>query len=275
MDLLRKARDFEARLAGRFDRTVGGLVRSGAREPLEIVHAIVEAALEEIQSSGRGRRVFPFNAITVTILAPSRDSRARFEAVFADGPSLRDRIVARLGSADCHVDDLDLAVRYERRPRKGWRSQEFHSEFARVPRSERQIALADSTPPRIEMTVLHGTAERRTYALLASMRIDLGRCAEVRDSRHRLIRTNHVAFLERSGDVNQSVSRRHAHISYEAAATCFRVHDDGSEHGTGVVRRGRTLAVPRGTRGVRLESGDEIVLGEARVRVRFPEEGKG
>jgi predicted component of type VI protein secretion system len=107
------------------------------------------------------------------------------------------------------------------------------------------------------------------------MRIDLGRCAEVRDSRHRLIRTNHVAFLERSGDVNQSVSRRHAHISYEAAATCFRVHDDGSEHGTGVVRRGRTLAVPRGTRGVRLESGDEIVLGEARVRVRFPEEGKG
>jgi pSer/pThr/pTyr-binding forkhead associated (FHA) protein len=78
-----------------------------------------------------------------------------------------------------------------------------------------------------------------------------------------------VAFLERSGDANQTVSRRHAHIAYEPAGRCFRLHDDGSEHGTGVVRLGRTVAVPRGTRGVRLESGDEIVLGDARVRVRF------
>jgi len=269
MDLLKKARDLEATLANTLDRAVGGLVRSGAREPLEIVHAIVEAAQEEIQSSGRGRRVFPFNAITVTILAPSRDARARFEAVFADGPLLRDRILARLGSAACHVADLDLSVNYESRPRKHWRNPEFHIDFARVARPERRTPEADSTPPRVEVTVLHGTAERRTYALAPSMRIDMGRCADVRDSRRRLIRTNHVAFLERSGDVNQSVSRRHAHISYEPVARCFRLHDDGSEHGTGVVRRGRTLAVPRGARGVRLESGDEIVLGDARVRVRF------
>jgi hypothetical protein len=47
------------------------------------------------------------------------------------------------------------------------------------------------------------------------------------------------------------------------------LHDDGSEHGTGIVREGRTVPVPRGARGVRLFSGDEIVLGEARVRVRF------
>jgi pSer/pThr/pTyr-binding forkhead associated (FHA) protein len=78
-----------------------------------------------------------------------------------------------------------------------------------------------------------------------------------------------VAFREGAGDVNQSVSRRHAHISYDPDGRSFRLHDDGSEHGTGVVRLGRTVAVPRGTRGVRLESGDEIVLGEARVRVRF------
>ena len=35
---------------------------------------------------------------------------------------------------------------------------------------------------------------------------------------------------------------------------------------------GGRLAVPRGARGVRLESGDEIVLGEARVRVKFGQE---
>jgi pSer/pThr/pTyr-binding forkhead associated (FHA) protein len=267
MDFLRRARDLEAKLAGTFDRTVGGLVRSGAREPLEVVHAIVEAAQEEIQASGRGRRVFPYNTIAVTVLAPSRDARARLEAVLADGPPLRDRILARLGSAACHADALELTVAYESKPRKQWRSPEFHIEFARVERPDSRDPGGDP-PPRIELTVLHGTAERRTYTLPAA-RLDLGRCAAVRDNRHRLIRTNHVAFLERAGEVNQSVSRRHAHISYEPQSRSFRVHDDGSEHGTGIVRKGRTVAVPRGTRGVRLETGDEIVLGDARVRVRF------
>ena len=268
MDLLRKARDLEARLAGTLDRTVGEFVRSGTREPLEIVHAVVEAAQKEVQSSGRGRRVFPFTTVTVTIFAPSRDVRARFEAVFSDAPSLRDRIVAHLASTGCFVDQLDVDVTYETRSRKGWRDPHFHIEFDRVTKPERQAARAGSTPPRLDVTILNGTAERRSYAL-TSTHIDIGRCTEVRDSRHRLIRTNHVAFLERSGDVNQSVSRRHAHISYEPLTGSFRLHDDGSEHGTGIVRQGRSLTVPRGTRGVRLESADEIVLGDARVRVRF------
>ena len=271
MDLLRKARDLEARLAGTLDRTVGGLVRPGTREPLEIVHAVVEAAQEEIQASGRGRRVFPFNAIALTILAPSRDARARLDAVFADGPTLRDRIVASLGSAACQVDDLDVSVAYEAKPRKTWRDPAFHIEFARVVKRARPAPEPERAPatPRLELTVLKGTAEQETYTLDGAIRIDLGRCAEVRDNRHRLVRTNHVAFLERSCDANQTVSRRHAHISFEADGRGFRVRDDGSEHGTGVVRHGRTLGVPRGARGVRLESGDEIVLGEARVRVRF------
>jgi hypothetical protein len=269
MDFLRKARDLEAKLAGSVDRAVGGLVRSGSREPLEIVHATIEAARREVQSSGRGRRVFPFNAIALTILAPSRDARARFEAVLGDGTALRARIVSALDSAGCGITDLDLTVAYDSRARKHWRNPEFHIEFARNAKPERPEPQADTAPPRVEVTVLAGTAERRTYALSAANRIDIGRCAEVRDSRHRLIRTNHVAFLDQSGDVNQSVSRRHAHISYEPVSRSFRLHDDGSEHGTGIVRQGRSLAVPQGARGVRLESADEIVLGDARVRVRF------
>jgi hypothetical protein len=169
------------------------------------------------------------------------------------------------------VDDLDVAVHYDVRPRKGWRQPDFQIEFARKLKPERELPGTDTPPPRVELTVLRGSAERRTYALAASPRIDLGRCADVRDSRHRLIRTNHVAFLEQSGDVNHSVSRRHAHISYEPAARCFRLYDDGSAHGTGVVRHGRTLGVPPGARGVRLVSGDEIVLGDARLRVKLSE----
>lgn len=271
MDFLRKARNLEAMIAGRLDRTVGGLVQSGAREPLEILHAIVETTQEEIQSSGRGRRVFPFNVMTLTILAASRDARARFDAVLADGPSLRDRIVSRLGAAGCQVDALEVIVNYDSKPRRNWRSPDFHVEFDRVEKPEPVAPTSEVKASRIEIAVLHGTAERRSYTLASTSRIDMGRCPEVRDSRHRLIRTNHVAFVERGGDVNQSVSRRHAHIACDPDARTLRLYDDGSEHGTNIVRNGRTVAVPRGSRGVRLESGDEVVLGEARIRVKILE----
>ena len=72
------------------------------------------------------------------------------------------------------------------------------------------------------------------------------RGAEVRDHRNRLIRTNHVVFTEGAGDVNQTVSRKHAHIAYKPLTGHFRLHDDGSEHGTEIVRGGRTIPVLRG-----------------------------
>jgi pSer/pThr/pTyr-binding forkhead associated (FHA) protein len=105
---------------------------------------------------------------------------------------------------------------------------------------------------------------------LAAPRIDIGRGGEVRDDRNRLIRTNHVVFTEGAGGVNETVSRTHAHIVYEPLTGRFRLHDDGSEHGTGIVRGGKPILVIRGTRGVRLQPDDEVVLGEARVQIRFP-----
>jgi len=63
------------------------------------------------------------------------------------------------------------------------------------------------------------------------------------------------------------VSRQHAHIEYVDAGRHYRLRDDRSAHGTSIVRNGRTVLVPAGSRGIRLESGDEIVLGEARARV--------
>ena len=100
-------------------------------------------------------------------------------------------------------------------------------------------------------------------------RIDIGRRAEVLDERQRLIRTNHIAFTEDAGDANTTVSRKHAHIVYSAASGDYRLKDDGSAHGTAVIRDGHTIPVPQGTRGTRLQSGDEIVLGEAKLRVRI------
>jgi hypothetical protein len=268
MDIRRKLQQIEARIGSTFDRKVSELVQARTREPLEIVHAVVDRAAREVQSSGRGRRVFPFTALTLTVAAPSRDERARLEAVFEADPPLGARVIQRLRADGCAVENLDVNVQFVPRAQKNWEQPQYHVEFVRSAEPGQAIASDAAMQGRIEVTVLNGAAQKRTF-VLSGARIDLGRCAEVRDSRHRLIRTNHVAFTDQPDDVNRSVSRRHAHISYDAHSEQFRVHDDGSEHGTGIVREGRTVLVPRGARGVRLFPGDEIVLGEARLRVRF------
>jgi FHA domain-containing protein len=268
MDLLGKARRLESTIARRFDRAARDAVGAVTREPLEIVHLVVDAVEHEIQPGGRGKRVFPFNSIALSVLASSREERARFEAVLGGEPALRDRIVAHLRSKSCLIDDLTLDVAYVARAPKDWRHPQFNLAFARVARAPASDARRAPAIARIDLTVVRGTAERKTYSF-AARRIDLGRCAEVRDTRNRLVRTNHVAFVEGSGEVNQSVSRRHAHIAYEPASGGYRLRDEGSVHGTSVVRNGTTVAVPAGSLGVRLRTGDELVLGEARLRIRF------
>jgi hypothetical protein len=281
MDLLDKARKLESTIARKLDDAARELMGSSAREPIEIVNLIVEAVEHEVQPSGRGRRVFPFNRIAVAIVAPSRDARARLEAIVDGKPALRERIVERLTAARCEVEDVVVDVAYVARPQKAWPHHEFHVGFYREPRPDGRAPVAqpaDEAVPSaapvaqpcraavINLTVLVGTAEQTTYSLAAE-RIDLGRSVEVRDRRHRLIRTNHIAFIENGSDVNQSVSRRHAHITYDPQSGNYRLHDDGSVHGTNVVRNGRTVNVPGGSHGVGLRDGDEIVLGEARLRV--------
>jgi hypothetical protein len=266
MDLLGKARRLESTIARRFDRAARDAAGAVTREPLEIVHLVVEAVEREIQPGGRGTRVFPFNSITLSVLAASREERARFEA--AGEPLLRNRIFEQLRSKSCPIDDLTLDVAYVARASANWRYPQFNLAFARVARAPRSDPGRDPASVRIDLTVVRGTAARKTYSF-AAKRIDLGRCAEVRDTRNRLVRTNHVAFVEGSGEVNQSVSRRHAHIAFEPASGGYRLHDDGSVHGTSVVRDGRTVPVPPGSLGVRLRTGDELVLGEARLRIRF------
>jgi pSer/pThr/pTyr-binding forkhead associated (FHA) protein len=268
MDLVGRARRLESTIARRFDRAARAAVGAVAHEPLEIVHLVVEAVEHEIQPGGRGTRVFPFNSITLSVLASSAEARARFQALVSGEPPLRDRIVAHLRSKSCPVDDLTLDVAYVAEAPEGWPHPQFNLAFARVARAPTRDARRQPAYTRIDLIVLRGTAERRTYSIAAT-RIDLGRCAEVRDTRNRLIRTNHVAFVEGSEEVNRSVSRRHAHIAYEPTSGGYRLHDDGSVHGTSVIRNGRTVAVPAGSLGVRLRTGDELVLGEARLRIRF------
>src|SRR5262249_35667297 len=135
-----------------------------------------------------------------------------------------------------------------------------------------RIALPVSTAQQqvLKLTTLRGVSEEPAY-LFTMSRINLGRCREVRDNQNRLIRTNHVAFAE-TGDPNLSASRNHAHIDCIGTRSEFRLCDDRSAHGTSLLRNGATIPVPSGSRGVRLQSGDEIALGEVRLHVEIATE---
>ena len=99
--------------------------------------------------------------------------------------------------------------------------------------------------------------------------IAIGRGADVRDSRNQLLRINHVAFTEGDDDINRTVSRRHARIELDEATGRPRLIDDNSAQGTSIIRSGRGIAVPRGSRGLGLQTDDEIVLGQARVKIKI------
>ena len=269
MDLLGKARQLESRIARRLDRAAKDFVRSPAGGPLETARAIVERVEEEIQPGGRGTRVFPFTQIAISVAAAGDDLRARFAAVFDSPPTLRDRIAERLAAAGCTTAAPLVAVEYVAKPHKNWRRPDFDVRFTQT-RPASEPAIESATPePRLELQVARGTAERRSYTFASTDRIDIGRCREVRDARHRLVRANDVAFTEGDDGANQTVSRQHAHIVYDERSGEFRLRDDGSAQGPAVLRAGKTVHVPRGARGVRLQAGDEIVLGDARLRVRL------
>lgn len=270
MDILGKARKLESRIARTADRAAQHVLKADGREPLEIMHGLVDAIEEEVQPAGRDTRVFPFNRIKVSVVAPTREARARFEAVFDGEPPLRQRIVERLESAGCDVSTLVVKVVFVSEAKPEWPAREYHVDFDRISVTAPPPEPVRPAIGRIRLVVVAGTAEQSHYSF-AMARIDLGRCAEVRDQRRRLLRTNHVAFADTDAPPNRSVSRRHAHIRYAPDVREYRLYDDRSEQGTGVLRSGRTIAVPPGSRGIRLQSGDEIVLGEARLRVGLGE----
>ena len=230
-----------------------------------------------VQPAGRGRHLFPFNRIRVLVVAPTRHVQARFEATFAMEPTLAQRIHTRLETAGCVPPGLAVNVDYLTAAAEGWSVPDVHVEFERVdvPLTEAEpepvpaasAAPAEEPAPGVEIEIAAGEASQPSYAFDFS-RIDIGRCPEVRDHRNHLMRTNHVVFADSDDVVNRTVSRRHAHLGYSAAEQAYRIYDDGSEQGTAVSRGGRTIAVPPGARGVRLQPGDEILLGHARLKVR-------
>src|SRR5262249_41246722 len=165
---------------------------------LEIVLAILDAVEQRIEPTGRGARVFPFNRVEVSVVAPSVEARGRLEAVLEGDTPLQTRVLARLRSAGCSPGEVVVEVRYVDTANAGWNVPEFDLQFERIARPETDPRAVDSSPAPIEIRAVVGVMERWAFSL-AAPRIDIGRGAEVRDYRNRLIRTNHVVFTEGRG----------------------------------------------------------------------------
>jgi hypothetical protein len=270
MNVLNTAWKLEAKLSEQLDRVAERVRTNAPLEPLEVVHAVVESVAHHIEPGGRGAFLFPYTHVKVTLLAPAKEARARLAAVLDGEPTLTSRVGERLCSAGCVAADVDVRVSYAVERGTHWTHPAFHLDLQRAPERSQAAHASRAASAVLRLTVEHGSADKTSYTFNGG-RVNLGRCRDLRDNSHRLIRTNHVALEDGDAEVNASVSRQHAHVAFDSGAGHYRVCDDGSAHGTNVVRAGRLISVPPGSRGIRLQTGDVIVLGEARVRVTIPD----
>ena len=233
--------------------------------PLEVREAIIEDIAQRVEPAGPGRRVLPYNFVTVTMLAADKASRARLQAAL-DG--LQESVVARLTEIRCVIPPgFAVDTRYTTRQPAAWAP---HQRLA-VAYDQREAATAGTAanePARLRITIARGQASHASYTF-AETHIRIGRCAQPIDGRGRP-RTNHVAFLEDGDDHTRTVGRSHASIRFDPARREYRVFDDGSHNGTRVMRDGALFEVkPHDPVGVTLRSGDEIQVGTAALRVQI------
>jgi hypothetical protein len=265
MKILDKAAKLEKALLDRLARRTDIV-----RHPIETYRAILDEIEDAAEPGARGTRVFPYTAVTVTIPTIDTHQRATAEAVFAEPPSLEERVRSRLQGTGCrNVDGVSAMVKFVDGTAEEWAGRTYAIEYRRsaspkgVPKTAKTSA---NESHELHLTVVAGSAAKSRYNFKLS-RINIGRLNDVLDRQHRIVRQNQVAFVDGDDDVCQSVSRAHAHLSFDATSGQAVLHDDGSTHGTRVVRAGRTIVVPRSGRGLKLRDGVDVLLGQARLRL--------
>jgi hypothetical protein len=256
-------------LERRIDEKLRGLLRSSSphqkRELLEVHRAVLDDVAAHVDTLPRGKQSFAYTQLDVRILLPDPALRRSYELVFVEADAfsreIRQRLEDQRVELPVHFSALVELV-LELPPDVAGRGFDVH--YGSAPAQQPSEELAE-----VRFTVISGSAQQQVI-LLKKKRINLGRLAEVIDAEQRLTRQNHVAFLDDEQAANQSVSRAHAHIEFDPENAVFRLYDDRSAHGTTVVRDGTVIPVPPGpSKGVALRDGDEIVLGQARLRFDF------
>jgi hypothetical protein len=252
------SRDLQSRLKKFFDTPL-----DAAATPLEVCLAVLEDVERRVEPVGRGRRVFPYTRLAIRVRQSQAD-RAPLESAFED---LDRKIRDRLAEVRCEVPRaIDARVTYLKKPPADWRSdQVFAVDYFREPGGP-IVPEAPDPPPAVHVAVLRGAATEQSYTFTEPL-ISIGRSADLTDELGR-VRRNRVAFLDTVDGVTETVGRAHARLRFDTAAREYLLFDEGSSNGTSIIRGGTTIAVaPRDPRGVRVQSGDEVQVGRAVIRV--------
>lgn len=247
MSLLRRIeKSMDQRLRSIFS---GGGDEPGAREAIELYRDAMEQIAARATVGKSGQRMFPFNLITIELMAENSERKAVLETLFDPGQLVEDIRATLKEERVKPPEELTIAVRYP---------AEAIVDLRVICERSEQLP-ASMIPARL--TTPTGEFE------ITQPRINIGREKEVVDSLGRPIRRNELFFPEESDEANASVSRAHAHIRFDPASGEWRIYDDGSSLGTSLFRDGRRIEVPAHTsRGVALRAGDEIYLGQVRLR---------
>jgi len=256
----------------KFGRTLfeAPLAQGRAEEPPELAEirlALLDQAREKIQRMG-GRKVFPFDLLRVELRGAEEERLSVFGGQFFRR-YLEQEVRASLTAAGCkYPDNLRVDVKATSEPPmegERWLSVEATSQ--KPAGTERPVA---------RLLVRQGTANA-TEIRLDKARTNIGRVVDVYRSQG-IFRRNDLVF-EEDTEINRTVSREHAHITFDPATGEYRLFNDrwyargggpvpaGEMAGPGawIVRDGMSQEVHRTSRGVKLEAGDEIHFGRAVV----------
>jgi hypothetical protein len=257
--------------AKQISRTVAVGLRRAVDPPLDeratsldIRHAIVEAIERRVQPAGRGRRILPDGYVKVRVLAADSAAQRALRTVLDDAQSV---VGARLRELKCEVPvGFRVEVVYVRSRPASWAlGQRIAVEYPEQGAIEGSHPAAEA-PPRLELTVLRGAANKRSYSFAGAV-VRIGRSDAPVDDRGK-VRRNDVAFLEDDDERNKTVTRGHCEIRYNHATREYRIFDERSANGTRILRAGEVIEVPaRDPIGVAIASGDELQLGKAAMRV--------
>jgi hypothetical protein len=253
----------------RFGRTVfEGPLGSGRtaelKEPEELAEirlAVLDQVRDKSYRSG-ARKVFPYDLLRVHLRGLEESRREVFAGSFFR-QYLEQEIKGALRNAGCRYPE-NLRVEVDAvasLPEKG-------EEWLTVDAATQEKPAGD-TAPVARLVVREGKANMESVPLTKA-RINIGRVVDVYRE-HGIYRRNDLAFADDS-EINNTVSREHAHIRRDRATGEYRIFNDrwyargqAGECGTWIVRDGLSQEVHRDSRGVRLEPGDEIHFGRAVV----------
>jgi hypothetical protein len=244
---------------------IGGLAKTVAGAPkekslIEICKDVEEDLRSKILAQGRGVRTFPFNRIDLLVFVKDEEQRAAYESVFTGEGGFAERIVAMLAEEGARPRELHTEILVSVDGEQARLDRPYH---LRCSRSTVVKPVVDASRKTARLTVLRGQA-LTPEVLTRADRVNIGRLVEVSATNGSVIRINDLAFDENE----TTVAREHAFLRWDAAAGAYLLFDALSgTRGTRLFRSGESYTLPKGaSKGAQLRHGDEIHLGQARIR---------